>query len=186
MPVSSPSESRARQLLSKGANDDAVAQATGLSKGAVITIRRAMKLPPEKPHVSAPLPADREPPAAPVARAAQRESNEVRQRRGMPAAFKDWDESDYKRFIDLWQATPNVAKAAASENVSEEDIEWLVGKMKQNGVMLKRATVLAFDFSKLAPHAASLLTEEERKELEAKKAKAKERMTGIWAKKKTK
>lgn len=185
---SSPTESRAKQLLSKGANDDAVAQATGLSKGAVITLRKSMNLPPSQApakHVSAPLlSADREPPL-PARRQDPLEEDEPKRKRGTPKVFKDWAEDDYTKFIETWQTTPSIASQAEEHGITEEEVEWLLGTLKRNGVLLKsaRAATIKADFSKLASVAEALLTPAELTQMKAKREKFRERMKTTWEKK---
>lgn len=185
---SSPTESRAKQLLSKGANDDAVAQATGLSKGAVITLRKSMSLPPSQPakHVSAPLPPpDREPP---LRKPDPLDEDEPKRRRGKPNVFKDWGEADYTQFIETWQLTPSIADQATEHGIAEEEVEWLLGTLKRNGVLLKsaRAATIKADFTKLASVAEALLKPEELSAMKEKREKFRERMKNTWAKKKKK
>lgn len=179
---SSPTESRAKQLLSKGANDDAVAQATGLSKGAVITLRKSMSLPPSQPakHASAPLPPLRKPDPL--------DEDEPKRRRGKPNVFKDWGEADYTKFIETWQLTPSIAEQATEHGITEEEVEWLLGTLKRNGVLLKsaRAATIKADFSKLASVAEALLTPAELTAMKEKREKFRERMKNTWAKKKKK
>lgn len=199
---SSPTESRAKQLLSKGANDDAVAQATGLSKGAVITLRKSMNLPPSQApakHVSAPLPIERPaPPTSPrgkhdpfhelldqaVRHTTEREA-EPKRKRGTPNVFKDWSEEDYTKFIETWQTTPSIASQAEEHGITEEEVEWLLGTLKRNGVLLKsaRAATIKADFSKLASVAEALLTPAELTQMKAKREKFRERMKTTWEKK---
>lgn len=186
---SSPTESRAKQLLSKGANDEAVAAATGLSKGAVITLRKSMNLPPVQApakHVSAPLlPADREPPLQ-ARRPDPLDEDEPKRRRGTPKVFKDWAESDYTKFIETWQATPSIANQAEEHGITEEEVEWLLGTLKRNGVLLKsaRAATIKADFGKLASVAEALLSQSELTQMKAKREKFRERMKATWARKK--
>lgn len=179
--ASTPSESRARQLLGKGANVEAVMNATGLSKGAVITIRNAMKLPPDL-RQSAPA-ADALPVAKPAPRAPEPQQETKRRRWGMPECFKDWHEDDYQRFIEFWQATPNREKACEAEGITQDELDWLLGTLKRNGVMLKVPQKIAINFEQLKTFALSKLTPEETAAMKARSEKARERLADMRARK---
>lgn len=179
MATSSPSESRARQLLGKGASVDEVCRVTGLSKGAVVTLRGAMKLPPE--------PAAPRAPQAEALSAAPPAREEPRRRGKGPAGrFAEWEEKDYADFVEFWQETPVRAKACEAYKISDEELNWLLFTLKRGGVPLKAPKKAAINFAALREIADKKLSDDERKAMVEKAEKARVRLAKLREKWKAK
>lgn len=192
MAVSTPTESRARQLLGKGANVDEVCRVTGLSKGAVITLQKAMKLPSRA--------ADAVAPTSGHSRAACEPGIELRSsgigaytdvknaatpsaRRGMKPreALKDWAEKDWSDFIRQWNEAPVRSRMCESYEIDEETLDYALATLKRGGVMLRLPVKVALNFEALRKVAEESLTEEQKATIKNKSERAKERMAALKA-----
>lgn len=141
---------RIEDLNRRGKSIEEIANLTGLSKGAVISHLSinggdGKPKPPPSTHVEA-----------------AKKSGPAEEGK----AFKEWEQDDYERFVSAWQEAPSFTKAATDEGLSEDEIRFIVKKLKQKGVPLKRPTKWSADFEKLKALAMSKLNEAEKARME--------------------
>lgn len=179
MPVSTPSESRARQLLGKGASPEEVMRVTGLSKGAVLTLARTIKIHPAKPTPD--FVGDTQ--AVTQSREAQapvREPEQTRRATGK-AAVKEWSEDDFSDFIKWWNETPVREKACEAYQIDVEALDYVLFTLKRGGVMLRKPQKIALNFDKLRQVAEASLSDEVKAAIRERSERAKARMKELRA-----
>jgi len=180
MPVSTPSESRARQLLGKGASIEEVMRVTGLSKGAVVTLARTIKVnPPAKPTPDF----IGETQAVTQSREAQQseEAAKPKARAAAKAAIKEWSEDDFADFIKFWNETPVREKACEAYQIDVEALDYVLFTLKRGGVMLRKPQKIALNFDKLKQVAEASLSDEAKAAIRERSEKAKARMKELQA-----
>lgn len=161
-------------MLGKGASVDEVCRVTGLSKGAVITLRNTMKLPPERAseRPAAPTP-------MPVEQPRTQESNG--KRASARAAVKDWSEDDFADFIKFWNATPVREKACEAYSIDVEALDYILFTLKRGGVMLRKPQKIALNFEKLRQVAEESLPQDVKAAIKDRSEKAKARIVEMRA-----
>lgn len=180
MPVSTPSESRARQLLGKGASPEEVMRVTGLSKGAVLTLARTIKIHPAKPTPdfvgdATAVTQSRE------AQAPVREPEQAKPRGSKREAVKDWTEDDFSDFIKFWNETPVREKACEAYQIDVEALDYVLFTLKRGGVMLRKPQKIALNFDKLRQVAEASLSDEAKAAIRERSERAKARMKELRA-----
>lgn len=145
---------RIEDLHRRGKTPEEIATLTGLSKGAVMS------------HLTVNVKGDARPPAKPASEQEPPRPQERPSTRALGKAFKDWEQSDYERFVEHWQSEPNFAKAAANEGLTEQEIRYIFNRLKAKGVALRPPRKWVADFEKLKALAESKLTDAEKQRIE--------------------
>lgn len=145
---------RIEDLHRRGKTPEEIANLTGLSKGAVMS------------HLTVNVKGDARLPAKPAGVQEPPMPQERPSTRALGKAFKDWEQSDYERFVEHWQAEPNFAKAADNEGLTEQEIRYIFTRLKAKGVALRPPRKWVADFEKLKALAESKLTDAEKQRIE--------------------
>lgn len=75
-----------------------------------------------------------------------------------------WQQKDWDDFVEFWQGTPDVERAAEAYNLTPKQVKAVCGVLKRNGVALRRArrgAIAGIDFDALRKKAESLLDDKE-------------------------